>query len=259
METLFDLVLLGSVAFFAGLVDAVVGGGGLIQTPALLTHFPQASIPCVFGTNKLSSVAGTGSALWRYAKAVPLPWKEVGPAALTALVGAWLGAALVAWLPREAMRPLVVVLMLAVAIYTFRRKDFGHAPTRALTPADRWKIPLFGGLIGFYDGFFGPGTGSFLVFGFVRLFGMDFLRASASAKLVNAATNISAISFFASHGPLMWSVGLIMGVFNLLGAQVGTRLALRRGTGFVRQAFLIVVAVLIAKLSWDILKEWLGS
>jgi len=120
-------------------------------------------------------------------------------------------------------------------------------------PADRWRGALLGLTIGFYDGFFGPGTGSFLIFGFVRLFGMDFLKASASAKVINAATNLSAIAFFASHGPILWTVGLIMAACNLAGAQVGTLLALKRGAGFVRQAFLVVVAVLIVKLAWDML------
>lgn len=245
--------LLAPAAFFAGMVDAVVGGGGLIQIPVLLSQFSQTAIPTLFGTNKVSSIAGTGASLWRYARAVPIPWAVVLPATLAALVGAWLGAAVVAWLPREAMRPLVLVLMLAVAIYTFRRKDFGHSTSRELVPADRWRGALLGLTIGFYDGFFGPGTGSFLIFGFVRLFGMDFLKASASAKVINAATNLSAIAFFASHGPILWTVGLIMAACNLAGAQVGTLLALKRGAGFVRQAFLVVVAVLIVKLAWDML------
>ena len=245
--------LLAPAAFFAGMVDAVVGGGGLIQIPVLLSQFSQTAIPTLFGTNKVSSIAGTGASLWRYARAVPIPWAVVLPATLAALVGAWLGAAVVAWLPREAMRPLVLVLMLAVAIYTFRRKDFGHSASRELVPADRWRGALLGLTIGFYDGFFGPGTGSFLIFGFVRLFGMDFLKASASAKVINAATNLSAIAFFASHGPILWTVGLIMAACNLAGALVGTLLALKRGAGFVRQAFLVVVAVLIVKLAWDML------
>lgn len=247
----FNWFLLAPAAFFAGMVDAVVGGGGLIQIPVLLSQFPQTAIPALFGTNKVSSLAGTSAALWRYARATPIPWAVVLPATLAALVGAWLGAAIVAWLPRSAMRPLVLVLMLAVAIYTFRRKNLGHSETRELVPADRWRGVVLGLAMGLYDGFFGPGTGSFLIFGFVRLFGMDFLKASASAKVINAATNISAIVFFASHGPLLWTVGLIMAVCNLAGAQVGTLLALRRGAGFVRQAFLVVVAVLIVKLAWD--------
>jgi uncharacterized protein len=249
----FNWFILAPAAFFAGMVDAVVGGGGLIQIPVLLSQFSQTAIPTLFGTNKVSSIAGTGAAMWRFARAVPIPWQVVLPAALAALVGAWLGAALVAWLPREAMRPLVLVLMLAVAIYTFRRKDLGHAATRELRPSDRWRGVALGLVIGAYDGFFGPGTGSFLIFGFVRLFGMDFLRASASAKVINTATNLSAIAFFASHGPLLWTVGLVMAACNLAGAQMGTWLALHHGASFVRKAFLVVVTLLIAKLAWDML------
>ena len=248
-----DWTLLAPAAFFAGMVDAVVGGGGLIQIPVLLGQFPQTAIPTLFGTNKLSSIAGTGAALWRYARSVRIPWLIVLPATAAALIGAWAGAALVAWLPRETMRPLVVVLMIAVAIYTFMKKDFGQQTTRVLSGADRWKGAAFGGLIGLYDGFFGPGTGSFLIFGFIRLFGMDFVQGSASAKVINFATNLSAIAFFASHGPILWAVGLTMAVCNLAGAQLGTHLALRHGAGFIRKAFLGVVVVLIGKQLFDLL------
>ncbi len=242
-----DWFILAPAAFFAGMVDAVVGGGGLIQIPVLLSAFPQNGIPTLFGTNKVSSIAGTGASLWRYARAVRIPWRLVLPATAAALLGAWLGAAVVAWIPREAMRPLVVVMMLAVAIYTFLRKNLGQEETHEARPGDLWRGALLGLVIGFYDGFFGPGTGSFLIFGFVRLFGMDFIRASASAKVVNFATNISAIGFFASHGPILWAVGLTMAACNLAGAYVGTHLALKHGAGFIRKAFLGVVSVLIVK------------
>ena len=242
-----DWFILAPAAFFAGMVDAVVGGGGLIQIPVLLSAFPQTGIPTLFGTNKVSSIAGTGASLWRYARAVRIPWRLVLPATAAALLGAWLGAAVVAWIPREAMRPLVVVMMLAVAIYTFLRKNLGQEEMHEPRPGDLWRGALFGLVIGFYDGFFGPGTGSFLIFGFVRLFGMDFIRASASAKVVNFATNISAIGFFASHGPILWAVGLTMAACNLAGAYVGTHLALKHGAGFIRKAFLGVVSVLIVK------------
>ncbi|HEX5391913.1 MAG TPA: TSUP family transporter [Rhodocyclaceae bacterium] len=242
-----DWFILAPAAFFAGMVDAVVGGGGLIQIPVLLSSFPQTAIPTLFGTNKVASIAGTSAALWRYARAVRIPWRLVLPATAAALIGAWLGAAVVAWIPRDAMRPLVVVMMLAVAIYTFLRKHLGQEETHETRPGDLWRGALFGLVIGFYDGFFGPGTGSFLIFGFVRFFGMDFVRASASAKVVNATTNISAIAFFASHGPILWVVGLTMAVCNLTGAYVGTHLALKHGAGFVRKAFLGVVSVLIVK------------
>lgn len=248
-----DWFILAPAAFFAGMVDAVVGGGGLIQIPVLLSSFPQTAIPTLFGTNKVSSIAGTSASLWRYARAVSIPWRIVLPATATALLGAWIGAALVAWISREAMRPLVVVMMLTVAIYTFMRKDLGQSEEREASPRDAWLGALFGLVIGIYDGFFGPGTGSFLIFGFVRLFGMNFVRASASAKVVNVATNISAIGFFASHGPILWAVGLTMAVCNLAGAQVGTQLALKHGAGFIRKAFLGVVCVLIAKQLIDLL------
>ncbi|HJV93003.1 MAG TPA: sulfite exporter TauE/SafE family protein, partial [Azonexus sp.] len=223
------------------------------QIPVLLTQFPQSPIPSLFGTNKVSSIAGTGAALWRYARAVRIPWRLVLPATAAALVGAWLGAALVAWMPREAMRPLVVVMMLAVAIYTFLRKNLGHLETHEPRPGDAWRGALFGLAIGLYDGFFGPGTGSFLIFGFVRVFGMDFVRASASAKVINLATNFSAIAFFASHGPILWGIGLTMAACNLAGAWLGTHLALKHGAGFIRQAFLGVVVILIAKQLLDLL------
>jgi uncharacterized membrane protein YfcA len=252
-----DWLILGAAAFFAGMVDAVVGGGGLIQIPVLLSQFPQTAIPTLFGTNKVASIVGTSSAMWKYGRAVTIPWRIVGPATAAALVGAWMGAALVAWLPRDWMRPLVLVLMVAAALYTFHNKNFGHVETHEPRPSDPWMGALVGLVIGLYDGFFGPGTGSFLLFAFVRLFGMDFLRATAGAKVVNVATNLSAIALFATSGPVLWAVGLGMAVCNLAGAQVGTRMALRNGSGFIRKAFLVVVVVLIGKLALDVARPWL--
>ncbi len=247
-----ELLFLAGAAFFAGMVDAMVGGGGLIQIPALLAQYPQTAIATLFGTNKMSSIAGTSAAFWRYARAVRIPWGVVGPAALAALVGAWFGAGLVAWLPRATMKPLVLGLLVAVAIYTFARKELGQQTTRPLQPGDRWRGIVLGFVIGLYDGFFGPGTGSLLMFAFVRFFGMDFLRASASAKLINGATNLSALTFFASHGPILWGVGLTMAACNIAGAWTGTHLALRHGTRLIRKVFLGVVVVLIARLAFDL-------
>jgi uncharacterized membrane protein YfcA len=146
----------------------------------------------------------------------------------------------------------VIVLMIAVAVYTFLRKDLGQQAARPLHAGDRWKGALFGGVIGVYDGFFGPGTGSFLIFGFVRLFGMDFVQGSASAKVINFATNLSAIAFFASHGPILWQIGLVMAACNLAGSVIGTQLALKHGAGFIRKAFLGVVVLLIGKQLLDL-------
>lgn len=246
-----DWYILAPAAFFAGMVDAVVGGGGLIQIPVLLAQFPQTAIPTLFGTNKLASIAGTSAALWRYARSVSIPWFVVLPATIAALIGAWGGAALVAWIPRETMRPMVVVLMIAVALYTLMKKDLGQQVTRVLNGADRWKCALFGLIIGAYDGFFGPGTGSFLMLMFVRLFGFDFLHAAASARILNVATNVAALAWFGARADVMVALGLAMAACNVAGAQVGAWLAFRHGTRFVRGAFVVVVTALIARTAWQ--------
>lgn len=245
---------LGLAAMFAGFVDAVVGGGGLIQIPALLTGFPSEPPARLFGTNKLASIVGTTSAALQYAKRVPIPWSVALPGAGAALLGSWYGARLVSALDPAFLRPLVLVLLLAVATYTFRRKDFG---AERVVPAGRVgiHIPLFiGGGVGVYDGFFGPGTGTFFIFLLIRFAGMTFLGASVTAKILNAATNLAAISFFGLTGAVMWKVGAGMALCNLLGAQLGSRLALRRGVPFVRQVFLAVVLVLMAKLALDLVR-----
>ncbi len=252
MEAVF--LALAVAAFFAGFVDAVVGGGGLIQIPALFTAFPGAPPATLFGTNKLASIVGTTSAAVQYARRVVVPWNVVIPGVVAALLGAWWGARAVAVLPPEVIRPVVLVLLVLVAAYTFARKDFGRHAGHA--PGRRGEVVLalaIGGGIGFYDGFFGPGTGSFLIFLFVRFLGMDFLKASVSAKFVNVATNLSAIGYFALNVDLLWKLALLMAVCNLAGAITGSRMALARGAVFVRKMFLGVVSVLILKLAYDLL------
>ena len=249
-----EVVLLLSGAFLAGLIDAVVGGGGLIQLPLLLTVFPQVAIPVLFGTNKLSSIAGTGSAVWQYARKISISWHLAVPAAAAALVGAVLWAATVSFLPPAAMRPLVLVLLTVVGAYTLWRPDFGKQRAERNPRRPRVLAGALGAGIGFYDGFFGPGTGSFLIFGFVRLFGMDMLHASASAKVVNFATNLAALAFFLTHQGVMWQLGLAMACANVLGAQAGTRLAMRHGNRFIRILLLVVVAALIGKLALDLFR-----
>ncbi|TBW40891.1 sulfite exporter TauE/SafE family protein [Siculibacillus lacustris] len=243
--------LLALAAFFAGTVDAVVGGGGLIQVPALLTIFPGAAIPVLFGTNKVASIVGTGAAALHFVRRVKLPWAIVVPATIAALVGAFVGAACASALPRRWMVPLVIALLVTTAVHTFLRKEFGRLETRGPVPADRPRGAVLGGLLGFYDGIFGPGTGSFLIFGFVRFFGFDLVRANAATKIVNTATNFAALAFFIAHGAVMWPVALMMAACNLLGAQLGARIAIRWGSVFLRRAFLVVVVSLIAKLMWD--------
>jgi len=247
-----DLALLAGMAFTAGLVDAVVGGGGLIQIPALFTVLPQAMPATIFGTNKLAAIFGTASAAWRYARRIQVPWRAALPAALTAFVFSYLGAMAVSLLPREVLRPLVLTLLILVALYTFARKDFGSIDhNRHHGSSDMLLAMMFGAVLGFYDGFFGPGTGSFLIFVFIRFFGLDFLRASSAAKIVNVATNAAALLYFGWHGQVLWTVAALMAVFNIAGAVFGTHLALRHGSGFVRKVFLAVATALIVKFGYD--------
>lgn len=246
------LILLCAAAFAAGLVDAVVGGGGLIQIPALFNVLPQALPATIFGTNKLASIFGTTSAALRYARRIEIPWRAALPAALAAFVLSYFGAMTVSLLPKEWLRPLVLVLLIVVTAYTYVRKDLGVIDERRVHGRRDTLLALFfGGVIGFYDGFFGPGTGSFLIFMFVRLFGMDFLRASVSAKIVNAATNLSALLYFGFHGHVLLAMAMAMAVFNIGGSLVGSYLAIRHGAGFVRRAFLAVAVVFILKFAWD--------
>jgi uncharacterized membrane protein YfcA len=238
--------------FSAGLIDSIVGGGGLIQVPLLFTSLPKELPATLLGTNKLSSVFGTTYAAWRYAKRVELPWRTTLPAALAAFAGAYLGAMAVAWLPGELMRPLILGLLIVVAIYTFQGKDFGSAHQPRYSGNTELTFALLaGGIIGFYDGFFGPGTGSFLIFLFIRFFGFDFLHASAAAKVVNVATNLAALCYFVPHGYLLPVLAISMAASNILGSFVGTHLALRHGNGFVRIVFLCVVSALILKFAYD--------
>ncbi|MDD5297373.1 MAG: TSUP family transporter [Rhodocyclaceae bacterium] len=250
-----SLILLAFAALLAGFVDAVVGGGGLIQIPALFTLVPGAEPATIFGTNKSASVVGTLSATGRYMRQVSVPWRATLYAAFAAVLFSYLGAMVVSWLPRNLLRPLILMLLIGAAGYTFWRKDFGslHRPAYAGRREMVYAL-LLGAAIGFYDGFFGPGAGSFLIFLFVRFFGFDFLHASVAAKVVNAATNLAALAYFLPHGQVMVSVAIVMAVCNVIGAQAGAHLALRHGSGFIRGIFLLVVSALILRFAWEIVK-----
>lgn len=241
-------------AFLAGCVDAVVGGGGLIQIPALFSALPGESPATLFGTNKCASVVGTANATWRYARQVVMPWRTILPAAVAAFASSYVGAAAVAWLPKAALRPLILILLVLAAAYTLWRKDFGqlHRPAHAGLRELAYATTL-GAVIGFYDGFFGPGTGSFLIFLFVRFFGFDFLHASAAAKVVNVATNLAALVYFLPNGFWLPLLAAAMASSNVAGSATGTWLALRHGSAFVRRVFLAVVGILILRFAWDTL------
>lgn len=253
-------LLLGLAALLTGFVDAIVGGGGLIQLPALLLGLPGQPLATVLGTSKTAGVAGTALALRRYlrdpATRQAVRWRTVGAMALAAGAGAWLGARSVSALPKDAVRPLVLGLLVVMGVYTLWRRDFGQqARPRSFGPGrEPWVGAALGLALGFYDGFFGPGMGSLLLFVFVGGFGYDFLAASASAKLVNVVTNVVALTYFVLHGHVLYALALPMAALNMAGAWLGTRLALRRGTGFVRGLFLVVLGAFILKLGWELVR-----
>lgn len=249
------LTILCAFAYCAGLIDAVVGGGGLIQIPALINVFPGTQAATIFGTNKFSSVWGTSVAARNYVGKVAIPWNLVLPAATSAFAMSFLGAATVSFIPQGVLRPLVLFLIVVMAIYIFSKKDFG-AIQRPIEIGTRERVlsVLIGGSIGFYDGLFGPGTGSFLIFLFIRYLALDFLQATASAKFVNLATNIAALMFFIPTGKVLYGIAVPMAIFNMLGAWTGTRVAMKRGTPFIRALFLFLLVALIFKLAWDMVR-----
>ena len=252
-----DYLVLGVAAFGAGLVDAVVGGGGLIQLPAMFTVFPNTAPATLIGTNKLASIAGTSVAAVSYARRVKIAWSVATPAAMAALVFAFLGAYTVTHVSPNFMRTALPLVLLLVAMYTFAKKDFGsvHAPIHS-GAREQMLALVVGSAIGFYDGVFGPGTGSFLVFLFVRVFGFDFLGASAVAKVVNMACNFAGLLWFGYSGHLIWQLGLTMAVAQISGSIIGSHMAMKHGSTFVRKLFLVVVSVLIAKTGYDAWLRW---
>lgn len=251
-----ELLALCGFAFLAGFIDSVVGGGGLIQIPALFVLLPSLPAATVFGTNKFAAIWGTLSATIQYARRVPIAWKVVLPAGLAAALCSFLGAQAVSLISNAQLKPMILAMLVAVLGYTLWKKDFGalHAPK--LGPAQQLWIGLTtGSVIGFYDGFFGPGTGSFLIFAFVGLFGFSFLAASASAKAVNSITNFAALSYFIANGNIVFAYAVPMAVLNVGGSLVGSRLAIAKGSGFVRKLFIVIVGVLIARFAWDIVTK----
>lgn len=244
------IALLCAFSLLAGFVDSVVGGGGLIQIPALLIMLPGTPIPTLWGTNKLASLAGTSFAGYRYSRHVNIDWRVTAPAAATAFVFSFLGSRAVTLLNPDLLRPIVFVLLIVVAIYVFVVKDLGliHRPKHGGRKAVSIGVAT-GVALGFYDGFFGPGTGSFLIFAFVGIFGFDFLSASASAKIINLATNLASVLYFGATNHILYQVALPMAGCNIVGSLIGTRLAILKGSRFVRIFFLVVVAALIVKLA----------
>ncbi len=249
-----ELALVLVAAFGAGLIDSMVGGGGLIQLPALFGAYPNTPPATLIGTNKVASIFGTVSAVARFARSVRIPWRILVPFAVLSFAGASAGAYTVILIPPDLFRPLVPVLLTLVLLYMLRRRDFGsdHRPRTLQRRDTRVAAALIVG-IAFYDGFFGPGTGSFFMIVFVRLFGFDFLHSAACARVLNVAANSAAILWFGARGHVVWPLGAGMAVCNIAGALCGTRLAIRHGSGFVRKVFIGVVSLLILKTAWDAL------
>lgn len=247
-----DFLILAVAAFLAGFVDAVVGGGGLIQLPALFSVLPGAAPATLLGTSKLAGIWGTSVAAFNYMRAVRIQWPVVLPAALASFAFSFAGAFTVTHIPPTYLRMALPLILVAVAIYTFKKKDLGthHTPMYS-GGKERLMAILVGCGIGFYDGFFGPGTGSFFIFLFVRLFGYDFLRASAVSKVLNVACNAAALLWFGYSGHIIWQVGLAMAVCGVCGSLTGSRIAIKNGSGFVRKMFLLVVGSLILKTTYD--------
>ena len=237
---------------FAGFVDAMAGGGGLIQLPALIVGLPNKELPLILGTNKVPSIFGTAAAARNYFKNIkpdiPLTLSMMGPA----FIGSMAGASLAAAVPKDFFKPFIVFLLIAVAIYTWLKPELGMSENLKYTHKKRLAIvALIGLLIGFYDGIFGPGTGTFLVFFLVSGIGYAFLKASGTAKLVNISTNAGAILSFQLTGHIWWQLGLLLAFANVTGAIIGSRLAIKGGSPLVRKVFLAVTFLLIARVAWD--------
>lgn len=240
-------------AFIAGWVDAVVGGGGLIQLPSMLIGLgEQTPVATIAGTNKLAAAAGTGVATATYLRRIRPGWASALPLMACAWLGSTLGAQLVQLLSRAAFTPIVLVVLVVVGTYTVRRPGLGlEQSLKHHGAAHSLRLALLGLVIGLYDGFIGPGTGTFFVIGLVAVLGYGFLEASVLAKLANLTTNVAAITVLGLSGHVLWGLGGAMAVANLTGGFLGARMAVRHGNAFVRRVFLLVVGLLALKLAWD--------
>ncbi len=244
-------------SFLAGFVDAIVGGGGLVSVPMLFVTFPAAPVPLVIGTNRLASVPGTIVAAFHYLRHVRIPLLPLLLAVAGASSFSYLGATISKLVQPETLKPIMLFFMIGVAVYTYSKKELGQVED---TPhsAFRTNITVFliGATLGFYNGFFGPGTGSLLVFGLVSIAGFSFLRSSAMAKIINVIADISSLVFFATHGFVFLKLSLAMGICQIVGSIVGSRMAVLRGNRFIRYVFLIVISGLIIRFGYDVLKLW---
>ncbi|MEV0845935.1 TSUP family transporter [Streptomyces sp. NPDC049954] len=244
-------------ALAAGWIDAVVGGGGLLLLPALFLGVPHVAPAQILGTNKAVAVVGTGAAAVTYARRAPVNVRTAVGIGIAAVCGSMTGAFFAAGIDSDLLRPLIMVVLLAVLAFVMLRPSFGTAVQGP--PAGRARVLTAIGVaglgIGFYDGLFGPGTGTFLVIALTAVLHLNLVTASATAKIVNVCTNLGALGMFAYHGTVMWQLAAPMALCNLVGGMTGARTALNRGSGFVRLVLVVVVVTLVGKLAYD---QWLG-
>jgi uncharacterized membrane protein YfcA len=247
-----DIVLVSLMSALAGFVDAVVGGGGLILVPALFAAYPSAHPATLLGTNKSASVWGTLFAAWQYNRRVQLAWRALLVASLMAFVGSWAGAYLLTLVSPQYLRQALPAVLIGLLGYTLWNKQLGQEHAPCFAPRKQaFYMAAIGATIGFYDGFFGPGTGSFLVFLLVKVLGFDFLQASAHSKVLNLFSNLAAVILLASQGHVWWHVGIPLALANVVGSLLGSRMALKHGAVFVRWLFILVVAALAFKTARD--------
>ncbi len=255
--TLTTLLLLGVAALVAGFVDAVVGGGGLVQLPALLLGLPGASPVQVLATNKLASICGTTASSITYYRRVRPHAGTFVPLMLLAFLGSALGALVASQIPEEAFSPIVLVVLVLVGAWVLFRPSVGEATALRFSGHRHTAVAMAAGfVVGVYDGALGPGTGSFFVIALVGLMGYSFLEASAKAKMANWATNLAALVVFVPQGAVLWEVGLVMGAANMLGGWLGARTAVARGSRFVRIFFVVVVSAFIVRIGGEVLGLW---
>lgn len=249
------ITLLCLIAFFSGLVDAIAGGGGLLQVPLSLILMPNLPVATVIGTLKIPSFSGTALAAYSYSNATRIRWRETIIMQILAFFMAMLGSEILSNMKNTFMKPVLLVVLALVAVYTFRHKKFGTTKNKLSLRKNTLPFAILIALIiGFYDGFIGPGTGSFLILSFITLMGMDFLNASAEAKMVNLATNLGSILLFSAKGTIIWKIAIPLAVCNAIGGWTGARLAIKKGNGFIRTVFLIMVILTLARFAYDSLR-----
>lgn len=252
MDT-YIIVLLCIAAFFAGFIDAIVGGGGLIQTPIGLILLPNLPVSNVIGSLKIPAFSGTSFAAYQYIKKVSINWKILSIMMLLACPAAFLGSTLLTYVSNDFMKPLLLVVLSLLAIYTYAKKNFGEHQQKNILPRTQiFNAVGISFIVGLYDGFIGPGTGSFLVVAFIILMGFDFLHASANAKMVNLATNFGSICLFLLKGKIIWAIALPMSICNATGGWIGSKLAINKGNGFIRIFFLLIVIVSLMRFGYDV-------